>query len=75
MVSARVAYDHETGLQELLGVLIGKSTWGPLATEVLGLGVGGELQDSSLSVLSGRDDLKKMVLGFPTLIFTVTKIY
>jgi hypothetical protein len=75
VVSARVAHDHETGLQELLGVLIGKGTWGPLATEVLGLGVGGELQDSSLSVLSGRDDLKKRVLGFPTLIFTVTKIY
>ena len=41
----------------LLGVLIGKGTWGPLATEVLGLGVGGELEDGSLSVLSGGDDL------------------
>ena len=45
------------GKHILLGVLIGKGTWGPLATEVLGLGVGGELEDSSLSVLSAGDDL------------------
>jgi hypothetical protein len=57
VVGAGVAHDHEAGLQELLGVLIGKGTWGPLATEVLGLGVGGELEDGSLSVLSGGDDL------------------
>ncbi len=57
MVGAGVANDDQAGLQELLGVLIGKGTWGPLATEVLGLGVGGELQDGSLSVLSGGDDL------------------
>lgn len=43
----------------LLGVLIGKGTWGPLATEVLGLGVGGELEDGSLSILSAGDDLIK----------------
>jgi hypothetical protein len=42
----------------LLGVLIGEGTWGPLATQVLGLGVGGELEDGSLSVLSVGDDLK-----------------
>ncbi len=41
----------------LLGVLIGKGTWGPLATQVLGLGVGSELEDGSLSVLSVGDDL------------------
>lgn len=41
----------------LLGVLIGKGTWGPLATEVLSLGVGSELEDSSLGELSGWDDL------------------
>jgi hypothetical protein len=57
VVGAGVANDDQAGLQELLGVLIGKGTWGPLATEVLGLGVGGELQDGSLSVLSGGDDL------------------
>ena len=57
MVGAGIANNHETGLQELLGVLIGKSTWGPLSTEVPGLGVGGELEDGSLSVLSGGDDL------------------
>ena len=45
------------GKHILLGVLIGKGTWGPLATEVLGLGVGSELEDSSLSVLSAGDDL------------------
>jgi hypothetical protein len=42
----------------LLGVLIGEGTWGPLAAQVLGLGVGGELEDGSLSVLSVGDDLK-----------------
>ena len=42
----------------LLGVLIGEGTWGPLSTQVLGLGVGGELEDGSLSVLSVGDDLK-----------------
>jgi hypothetical protein len=57
VVGAGVANDHEAGLQELLGVLIGKGTWGPLATEVLGLGVGGELEDGSLGVLSVGDDL------------------
>ena len=41
----------------LLGVLIGEGTWGPLAAQVLGLGVGGELEDGSLSVLSVGDDL------------------
>jgi len=42
----------------LLGVLICEGTWGPFATQVLGLGVGGELEDGSLSVLSVGDDLK-----------------
>ena len=42
----------------LLGVLIGEGTWGPLAAQVLGLGVGGKLEDGSLSVLSVGDDLK-----------------
>lgn len=42
----------------LLGVLIGEGTWGPLAAQVLGLGVGGELENGSLSVLSVGDDLK-----------------
>ena len=36
----------------LLGVLVGKSTWGPLATEVVRLGVGCELEDGSLGILS-----------------------
>jgi len=42
----------------LLGVLVSEGTGGPLATQVLGLGVGGELEDGSLSVLSVGDDLK-----------------
>jgi hypothetical protein len=41
----------------LLGVLVGKGTGGPLATEVVSLGVGGELEDSSLGVLSVGDYL------------------
>lgn len=41
----------------LLGVLVSKGTGGPLATQVLGLGVGGELEDGSLGVLSVGDDL------------------
>ena len=41
----------------LLGVLVSKSTWDPLATHVVGTGVCGELEDGSLSVLSGGDDL------------------
>ncbi len=36
----------------LLGVLVGKGTWGPLSTDVVGLGVGCELEDGSLSELS-----------------------
>jgi hypothetical protein len=40
----------------LLGVLIGEGTWGPLAAQVLGLGVGGDtgLDDGGDT---GLDDL------------------
>merc|ERR1719498_1075689 len=55
-VGSWVADDDESWLLELLGVLVGKSTWSPLSTEVVGLGVGGELEDSSLGVLSVGHD-------------------
>ena len=41
----------------LLRDLVGQGTGNPLAAHVVGAGVGGELQDGSLSVLSARDDL------------------
>jgi hypothetical protein len=58
VIGSGVANNNKAGLQEFLGVLIGEGTWGPLAAQVLGLGVGGELEDGSLSVLSVGDDLK-----------------
>lgn len=56
VVTSWVADDDESWLQELLGVLIGKGTWGPLSTEVVGSGVGSELEDSSLGVGSAGDN-------------------
>jgi hypothetical protein len=47
----------------LLGVLVSEGTGGPLATQVLGLGVGGELEDGSLGVFSVGDDLKPTSMG------------
>ena len=44
----------------LLGVLVGKGTWGPLSTEVVGLSVGGELEDGSLCVFSVGNDLSNI---------------
>jgi hypothetical protein len=58
VVEAGIADDDEAGLKELLGVLIGKSSGNPLSTEVVGFGVGGELEDSALGVLAGRHNLK-----------------
>jgi len=52
MVTAWIAYDHETWLLEFLGVLVGKGTWGPLSTEEVGTGVLTELEDSSLGYIS-----------------------
>jgi len=53
VVETGVANDDETGLEELLGVVIGKGTGNPLSTEVLSTGSGGELEDGTLGVLSG----------------------
>ena len=57
VVQAGVANDHESGLKESLGELIGESTWDPLATHVVGTGVCGKLKDGTLSVLTRRDNL------------------
>ena len=40
-----------------LGAGVGKGTWDPLSSHVVGAGMCGELEDSSLSVGTGRDDL------------------
>merc|ERR1740115_683475 len=48
VVESGIGDDHETGLLEFLGVLIGKGTGNPLSTEVVGMGVGSELQDGTL---------------------------
>jgi len=57
VVESGIGDDHETGLLEFLGVLIGKGTGNPLSTEVVGMGVGSELQDGTLGVWSAGDDL------------------
>ena len=57
MVKSGVANDHESWFEVLLGVLVSKSTWDPLATAVVGTSVGGELEDSSLSVGAAGHDL------------------
>jgi hypothetical protein len=41
----------------LSGVLIGKCTGNPLSTEVVGLGIGGELEDGSLGIGSAGANL------------------
>lgn len=56
MVEAGVAHNNESRLEVLLGVLVSKSTWDPLATHVVGASVCGELEDGSLGVLTGRDN-------------------
>lgn len=61
VVKTGVAHDDKAGLEELLGVVIGKGTGNPLATEVVSTGVGGELEDGTLSVLAGGHNLLKSV--------------
>ena len=50
MVGAWVADNHKAGFQELLGVLVGKSTGYPFSTKVVSTSVGSELKNSALSV-------------------------
>jgi len=52
MVGSWIADNDQSWLLELFGVLIGKGTWGPFSTEIVGTGMGSELKDSSLSELS-----------------------
>jgi hypothetical protein len=59
VVKTGVADDDETGFKELLGVVIGEGTGNPLTTQVVGTSVGGELEDGTLSVLTGRNNLIK----------------
>lgn len=59
MVKTGVANNDETGFKEVLGVVIGKGTGNPLSTEVVSTGVGGELKDGTLGVLTGGDNLIK----------------
>jgi hypothetical protein len=56
MIGSWIADNDQSWLLELFGVLIGKGTWGPFSTKVVGTGVGSELKDSSLSELSISND-------------------
>ena len=56
MVGSWIADDDQSWLLELFGVLIGKGTWGPFSTEVVGTGMSSKLKDSSLSELSIGND-------------------
>lgn len=57
MVEAGVADDDKSGFEVLLGVLVRQSTWHPLATAVVGTGVGSELEDSSLGIWAAGHNL------------------
>lgn len=56
MVGSWVTDNDQSWLLELLGVLIGKTSWGPFSTEVRCLGVSGELENGSLGILSVGDN-------------------
>ena len=62
VVKTGVAHDDESGFKELLGVLIGQSSGDPFATEVVSTGIGGELEDSALSVLARGNNLKRKLI-------------
>jgi len=62
VVETWVANDNKSGFEELLGVLVGKSSGYPLATEVVSTGVSGELEDGALSVLARGHDLKRKLI-------------
>jgi len=52
MVKAGVADNNKSWLQELLCVLVSQCSWDPLSTEVVALGVSGELEHGSLGILT-----------------------
>lgn len=55
-VGARVGDDDEAGLLERAGDVVGEVTGGEAAGNGDGAGVGGELEDGTLTVGTGRDD-------------------
>jgi len=55
VIDSRVGEDEESGLNEFLGVLIGKHTGSPSSGDAHALGVLGEFIDGSLSVESATD--------------------
>lgn len=55
-ISARVGHDDETGLLERAGDVVGEVTGGETTGNGGGTGVGGELQDSTLTVGTSGDD-------------------
>lgn len=56
VVDSGVGDDDDSGLLEGLGDVVGEVTWGESAGNGLGTGETSELQDSSVTVWSGRDD-------------------
>lgn len=58
--SKNLLLNIKIGNNLLLGVLVSKSTWGPLSSEVVGLSVSGELEDGSLCVFSVGNDLSSI---------------
>jgi hypothetical protein len=56
MINSRITDNDKSRFNEFLGDLIGKHTRSPLATGVVGVGVGGELKDSSLSISLGGNN-------------------
>jgi hypothetical protein len=55
-IGARVGDDDQTGLLERAGDVVGEVTGGEATGNGDGTGVGGELEDGTLSVGTGRDD-------------------
>ena len=55
-IGARVGHDNETGLLERAGDVVGEVTGGETTGNGGGTGVGGELQDSTLTVGTSGDD-------------------
>ena len=65
MIGSWITHNDESWFLELLGVLVGKGTWSPLSSEVVGTSVGGELKDSSLgkSSVGDNEDILWVVNG------------
>ena len=55
-IGAGVGHDNEAGLLERAGDVVGEVTGGETTSNGGGTGVGGKLQDSTLTVGTGRDD-------------------